>query len=75
MWANCRQDKEKPHSEKDLKYLDYEKKKSFQKQKEHIMLRKKKLLQKQYSDVTKFACKTRSQKLKNKWKQRYKPLF
>ena len=41
MWANCRQDKEKPHSEKDLKYLDYEKKKSFQKQKEHIMLRKK----------------------------------
>lgn len=67
MWANCRQDKEKPHSEKDLKYLDYEKnKKKFPKAERTHYVKKKKLLWKQYSNVTKFTCKTRSQKLKNK---------
>ena len=43
MWANCRQDKEKPHSEKDLKYLDYEKKKKFPKAERTHYVKKKKI--------------------------------
>ena len=46
MWANCRQDKAKPHPEKDLRYLDYEKekkKKKFPKpERTHYVKKKKK---------------------------------